>query len=391
MYIPRKLRTVFKQALQQFPAVLITGPRQSGKTTFVQNELPDIAYVTFDDPLNRDFALQDPEGFLHQFEKLPVVLDEIQYVPEILQHIKMRIDSKKQPGKWVLTGSQQFHLMKNVSDTLAGRIAILDLPPFSITEAKDTPEELGAILWKGLFPEPHLYPNIRDLWIKSYIQTYMERDVRQIENIRNFRAFELFINLSAAYHAQEFHPSDLARDCGVSQPTIKTWAKTLETSFLAVMLPPFFKNFGKRLIKSPKFYYSDPSIVCYLTRQPSADAALAGNMGRALFEGLMVCEAWKFFTNKGLSPSVYFWRSHGGIEIDLIIQSQGLYWPIELKLTASPTPAHTRNLNHFKELARNESAATGLIVCQVKKQTTLPRNNIALPWWQFPRWMDEKF
>jgi predicted AAA+ superfamily ATPase len=176
----------------------------------------------------------------------------------------------------------------------------------------------------------------------------------------------------------------------VSQPTIKSWAKTLEASYLALLLPPFFKNFGKRLIKSPKFYFSDPSIVCYLTRQPSPDAALAGNMGGALFEGLMVSEAWKAFTNKGMNPSIFFWRSEGGLEIDLIIQAQGFYWPIEIKLTASPTAMHAKSLNHFKTLAGDDAASTGLIVCQVKKKTELPGNNIALPWQKFPYWLDEK-
>ena len=385
MYIPRKLRDIFHQSCTHFPAVLITGPRQSGKTTFVQNELPDMAYETFDDPLNRDFARQDPVGFLNKHRDLPVILDEIQYVPEILSYIKMQIDKDRKPGRWIMTGSQQFHLMKNVSETLAGRIAILELPPFTIAEAEsDHQTPLSSIIWNGLFPEPFLYPEKRDLWIKSYIQTYIERDVRQLENIRDFRAFEMFVQMSAAHHAQEFHPATLARDCGVTQPTIKSWAKTLETSYLAIVLPPFFNNFGKRLIKASKFYFIDPGLVSYLTRQPAPESALAGNMGGALFEGLVVGEAWKSFTNQGKRPSIYYWRAKSGGEIDLIVQVKGKLIPVEIKLTATPSAVHARSLNQFKKLAGSEASKTGILACRVEKRTELPGSNMAVPWRELP-------
>ncbi|MEN8246630.1 MAG: ATP-binding protein [Thermodesulfobacteriota bacterium] len=381
MYISRKLKKIFHLSRTHFPALLITGPRQSGKTTFVQNELPDVAYETFDDPLNRDFARQDPIGFLNKHGDHSVILDEIQYVPEILSYIKMRIDRDRRPGKWIMTGSQQFHLMKNVSETLAGRIAILELPPFNMAEAEsDHRTHLSSVIWNGLFPEPFLYPAKRDLWIKSYLQTYLERDVRQLESIRDFRAFEIFVQMSAAHHAQEFHPATLARDCGVTQPTIKSWAKTLETSYLAIMLPPFFNNFGKRLIKASKFYFIDPSLVSYLTRQPAAEAAISGNMGGALFEGLVVGEAWKSFTNLGKKPSIYYWRAKGGREIDLVVQVKGKLTPVEIKLTATPSAGHTRSLNYFKNLARSEASKTGILACRVEKKTELPGNNIAIPW-----------
>ena len=385
MYISRKLKTIFHQSRTHFPAVLITGPRQSGKTTFVQNEMPDVAYETFDDPLNRDFARQDPVGFLNKHGDRPVILDEIQYVPEILSYIKMRIDRDRKPGKWIMTGSQQFHLMKNISETLAGRIAILELPPFNIAEAESNHlTHLSSVIWNGLFPEPCLYPAKRDLWIKSYLQTYLERDVRQLESIRDFRAFEIFVQMSAAHHAQEFHPATLARNCGVTQPTIKSWAKTLEASYLAIMLPPFFNNFGKRLIKAPKFYFIDPGLVSYLTRQPAAEAALAGNMGGALFEGLVVGEVWKRFTNQGKKPSIYYWRAKGGGEIDLVVQVKGKLIPVEIKLSATPSAVHTQSLNKFKKLAGSEASKTGILACRIEKKTELPGNNIAIPWRELP-------
>lgn len=388
MYIDRDLKKTFLSCTKQFPAVLITGPRQSGKSTFLKHELPHIPYVTFDDPLNRDFALQDPNGFLDQFKGGSVVLDEIQYVPEILPYIKIRVDQNRKPGIWLMTGSQQFQLMKGVSETLAGRIALLELLPFSLKEVESFRLPLENILWTGLFPEPARHPAKRDLWLKSYIQTYLERDVRQVENIRNLRAFEMFVGLCAAYHSQEFHPAALSRDCGTTQPTTKAWAKVLEASFTAIVLPPFFKNYGKRVIKAPKLYFMDPGLVCYLTRQPSPEAALSGNMGGALFEGLIVDETWKCFCNRGLQPDAYFWRSHGGLEVDLIIRASGKLHPMEIKLTATPGPNHTTALNGFKQIAGKDASEQGVVVCRVKKRQALPGNNIALPWQEFSTWLD---
>jgi len=343
--------------------------------------------VTFDDPLNRDFALRDPNGFLDQFPGKTIILDEIQYVPSILQYIKMRIDKDRKPGAWVLTGSQQFSLVKGITETLAGRIAILELPPFNLNEIGPSRRPLEDFLWTGFFPEPACYPEKRDLWLKSYIQTYVERDVRQIENIKDLRAFEIFVNLCAAFHSHEFHPAHLAGDCGASQPTIKAWSRILEASYLAMMLPPFFKNYGKRIIKTSKFYITDPSLVCFLTRQPAAESVLRGNMGGAIFEGLMVCEAWKAFLNHGKTPSLFFWRSQSGLEVDMIIQARGKLWPVEIKLTSTPSVHHAQPLDLFKEMAGKEAANTGLLVCKTDRPINLPGKNTALPWFDFPDWL----
>ena len=389
MHLQRDLKKTFADAVRQFPAVLVTGPRQSGKSTFLQHERPDAAYVTFDDPLNREFALRDPNGFLDQFEGKPVVLDEIQYAPEILPYIKIRIDNHRVPGAWVMTGSQQFHLMKNVRETLAGRIAILELLPFSLAEIGGRRPALEQVLWTGLFPEPACHPQKRDLWLKSYIQTYLERDVRQLEAVRNFRAFEMFVNLCAARHAQEFHPARLSRECGAAQPTAKAWGRVLEAGFTVIMLPPFLRNYGKRLIKSSKLYFTDPAFVSYMTRQPSAEAALRGNMGGVLFEGLIVSEVWKAFCHRGLTPAVFFWRAKDGMEVDLILQAQGKFWPVEIKLTATPGSGHLAALNRFKEIAGKEAAEQGIIVCRVNTPRVLPDNNLAVPWHKFSDWLKQ--
>ncbi len=387
MYIPRHLAETFTSAIATFPAVLITGPRQAGKSTFIQHMLKDAPYVTFDDPLNRQFAMDDPNGFLDQFKDGQVIFDEVQYVPQLLQYIKMRIDRNRTPGLWIMTGSQQFHLMKSLGETLAGRIAILELAPFAINEIQTLGKSLEEIVWTGLFPEPACEPAKRDLWIKSYIQTYLERDVRQLENIRNFHAFEAFINLCSAHHAQEFHPARLAGNCGVSQPTIKAWLKILEVSYLCYLLPPFYDNFGKRIIKAPKFYLTDPSLVCFLTRQPSPESTLRGSMAGALFEGLMVSEAWKCFLQAGLKTALYFWRSQSGLEIDLLIQARAKLWPVEIKLTATPSVHHVTSMNRFKEMVGPNKAGDGTLVCNISQKKKLPGNCTALPWFEFSKWL----
>lgn len=393
MYIPRLLSSTLKSAVKHFPAVLITGPRQAGKTTFLLHEMGKRAdYVTFDDPMERSFAASDPNGFLDRFAERPVILDEIQYVPELFPYLKIRIDRKRERhGKWLLTGSQQFQLMKNITESLAGRIAIVELLPFSLLELKKKKAvQLESFIWNGGYPEPSLHPQKRDLWVSSYIQTYIERDVRQLQNIKDLKTFNSFIRLSAANHGQTFNTAVLSRKAGVSLPTIKTWAGVLEASYLCCFLPPYFKNYGKRIIRTPKLYYLDSSLVCTLTRQPDKGSALSGAMGGAIFEGLIISEAFKVFAMKGRKPDIFFWRSHDGLEVDLIVRIGEKLYPVEIKSTATPTNRHLEPLNKFKAAAGNDSAETGLLVCRVKRSTPLPLNNLAIPWHHFPEWLDDK-
>ncbi len=223
MYQQRQLAPALRQAISGFPAILLTGPRQSGKTTFLRHEAGELAdYSSFDDPLERDFALVDPTGFPGRFTDRPVILDEIQHVPALLSHLKMRIDREPDRcGRSLLTGSQQFGLMRDVSESLAGRVAILELPPFSHTEFARS--DLEDVLWDGGYPIRAIHPDRRDLWLRSYISTYIERDVRQIRNIPDLRVFSQFLKLAAAHHSQEFHPADLSRELGITQPTVKSW------------------------------------------------------------------------------------------------------------------------------------------------------------------------
>lgn len=391
MYLRRHLSDTLRHAMTQFPAVLVTGPRQAGKTTLLQHETGgEFGYVSFDDPMERSFALTDPNGFFGRFGERPLILDEIQYAPELLPLLKLRIDrERRRNGRWLLTGSQQFHLMRNVGESLAGRVAILDQLPFSIAELSGRGElTLEELIWNGCYPEPALSPEKRDLWLRAYIQTYLERDVRQLQNIRDLRAFEQFVALACARHAQEFNGADFSRETGVTLPTARSWAGLLEASYLLYLLPPFFNNLGKRITKAPKLYMLDPAMVSFLTRQPGKEAALSGAMGGALFEGLMVVEAVKAFTNAGLKPALWYWRSHDGLEVDLILQAQGKLTPIEIKLTATPQPAHLKSLGRFRALAGEEQCEPGVLVCQVEERRQLPFGIEAIPWRVFPSWLN---
>lgn len=387
MYVRRQLASTLRQAVAGFPAILVTGPRQSGKTTFLRHEAGEqVDYVSFDDPLERDFAAVDPAGFLGRFVDRPVILDEIQYVPSLLSYLKMRIDNEPaRCGRWLLTGSQQFGLMRDVGESLAGRVAILELPPFSHTEFAGT--TLENELWNGGYPIPAMHPERRDIWLRSYVSTYLERDVRQIRNIPDLRVFNQFLNLAAARHGQEFHPADLSRELGITQPTVKSWSGVLEASYIAYFLPPWFRNYGKRVVKTPKFYFYDAALVNLLTRQPDAAAALAGPMGGPLLEGWVVTEAAKAFMALGRKPELYFWRSHDGLEVDLLIVIDGKLQPVEIKLTATPGAGHVDPVNRFLAVAGDESTAQGILVCRVEKERALPNGHVAMPWQSFPDWL----
>lgn len=389
VYINRQLTKVLHLATARFPSVLVTGPRQSGKTTFLRRELgKTYHFASFDDPLNRQYATQDPNGFLDQLDT-PAILDEIQYAPDLLSYIKIRIDrEREQNGRWVLTGSHQFAMMKNVSESLAGRIALLELLPFNYLELQGSARRLEDLLWSGFYPEPALHPSKRDLWMSSYIQTYVERDIRMLQNVHDLHTFENFVALAAARHGQLFNKAAFARDCGISEPTVRIWGDLLLASYLVFYLHPYFKNYGKRLTKTPKMYLLDPGIVCTLTRQPSGAAALAGPLGGVLFEGLVIAEAQKQFRNLGKTPDLFFWRSHDGLEVDLIIQIKNRVVPVEIKLTATPQLKHLEPLDRFKALAGKEAMGNGLLICRIDKPVDLPGNNTAMPWTLFPAWLN---
>jgi hypothetical protein len=389
MYVKRKLAAALHEALASFPAIMLTGPRQSGKTTFLKHEIGDSCdYVSFDDPLQRSLAREDPRGYVAAFQR-SVIFDEIQYVPELLVYLKIAIDEhRSKRGRFILTGSQQFQLMSGVTESLAGRIAILELLPLSLSE-HDHGASLESAVWVGGYPEPAIHPKMRETWLASYLGTYVERDIRQMRNIRDLHAYETFVGLCAARHGRAFDTAALARECGITLPTAKGWATVLDASYIIRLLQPYHRNFGKRLVKTPKLYFLDPALVCHLTRQPSAAAALAGAMGGALFEGLIIAETLKAHAQRGIRPAIFFWRTHDGFEVDLVLSAGGKLVPVEIKLTATPTLRHADPLRRFAAMAGDE-AAPGLLVCRVPKETPLSGGHVALPWQEFPAWLERQ-
>ena len=270
-------------------------------------------------------------------------------------------------------------------------MAILELLPFDLSELPEAQRGTAdQAIWLGGYPEPRLQPESRDLWMRSYVRTYVERDVRQLQNIQDLRAFETFVSLCASRHGQTLNMAGISRQTGISQPTVKAWLGALEAGYLIRLLPTYFENFGKRVLKSPKLYFLDSGLVCTLTRQPSAEAALAGAMGGALFEGLVVSEAIKALTHRGLRADLYFWRSQDGLEIDLLVPLGDRLIPVEIKATATPTARHARLFDRFRKIAGDSAAEQGVLVCRVSEARPLPGGHLALPWTDFPKWLGKK-
>lgn len=369
-YIQRDIEGLFLSAVKSFPAIALTGPRQSGKSTLLKNLLKDYKYETLDDPVIRELAISDPNLFLDNIGSKGII-DEIQYAPDILSYIKIRIDEKRQTkGQFVLTGSQQFHLIKNLGDSLAGRIVLFELLPFSISEykrAKGDKEILDIFIdsaIRGMFPEPLLDDNIdSNSWYASYIQTYLERDIRTIYNIGNIREFQRFILLLASRIGQVLNMSSFSNELGVSVATIKNWISVLEACRMIYLLPPYYNNLGKRIVKSPKIYFLDIGLVCYLTGIKNKELVLQGPLAGQLFENFCIQEVVKYFLNKGQRPPIYYLRTNNNLEIDLIIE-KNLFKviPIEIKLTKTPTTEMVSPIKRAKEIFNKLEFQEGYLV-----------------------------
>ena len=389
MYWDRLIKNIFCLAAQHFPAVLITGCRQSGKTTFLQHEGREYDYVSFDDLQVRMFANQDPNGFLDQYKKRPVILDEVQNVPTLFSYLKLRIDADRDVcGRYLMTGSQQFHMMKHISDSLAGRVAILELLPLAFSEIPDgRSEPIEQLIWNGGYPSIWQNQDARDLWMSAYIQTYLERDVRQLQQIRNLSHFEQYIGLCAAHHGQLVNRATIASAIGIAQPTVKEWESVLTASYITYLLQPYYENFGKRLTKSPKMYFMDSGVAAWLSRQTSAEAMWRGAGGGAFFEGWIVTETYKTFTSAGQRAPIYYWRSHDGLEVDLIIQIGHRLHAIEIKQSATPTYHHGDALVKWRSVVGDEKAGDLLVVCTCRESCELGRGVKALPWSDYLEWL----
>jgi predicted AAA+ superfamily ATPase len=389
-YIKREIEAVLIRSCKSFPALAVTGPRQSGKTTLLKHLFQDShRFVTFDDPLNRERALDDPKLFLESFGPR-IILDEIQYVPELLSYLKISIDeSRSQYGRFLLTGSQQFHLIKNMGDSLAGRVALFNLLPFDLNEKKRAPVAAGLFpdsksnfvhaCLNGSFPEVVLQPE-KDvqLWYGSYLQTYLERDVRTLTNVGNLRSFQQLVRLLASRCAQILNMSSLANELGVSVNAVKNWISILEASQIIFLLPSYYRNLGKRIVKSPKIYFPDVALVCYLTGIETENHLLNGPMAGQLFENFVIQEVIKLYYNQGKRANIFYLRTHNQLEIDLIIEKQLEVYPIEIKLSKTLHAGMAKSLERFTGLFKNIKINPGTIVSLVDEKTPLTKNATAL-------------
>lgn len=405
MYAPRTLEPAITKASTQFPVILLTGARQVGKTTLLRQLSQEArTYITLDDPLVLSLAKTDPALFMQRFSP-PVLIDEIQYATELLPYIKIAVDRAGQPGLFWLTGSQQFHLMQGVSESLVGRVAVLHLLGLSRRELAGqgreaapflpTPDEIARRsaqssrlslqdlyrrIWRGALPAIALNDSVdRDLFYGSYVQTYLQRDVRDLARVGDELAFLRFLRASAARTGHLLNLADLARDADVAPNTAKAWLSILQTAEIAYLLEPYHSNLSQRLVRAPKLYFLDTGLASYLTEWASPQTLEAGAMSGSILESWMVGELLKSYWHNGRRPPFYFYRDKDHREIDLVIVQDGVAYPLEIKKTASPSREDAR---HFSALERlGLSVGPGGVVCLAEQWLPLSASAHSIPAW----------
>lgn len=405
MYIARTLETFVTKAAQQFPVVLLTGARQVGKTTLLRHlSEATRAYVTLDDPLVLNLARTDPALFMQRFPP-PVLIDEIQYAPGLLPYIKMAADRAGEPGLFWLTGSQQFHLMKGISESLAGRVAVLhllglsqwelagrgrDATPFTPTpeevmrrsaQAQElTLKELYRLIWRGSLPAIARNEAVdRDLFYGSYVQTYLQRDVRDLARVGDALAFLRFLRAAAARTGRLLNLAELARDADVAPNTAKHWLSILEASGTVYLLEPYHTNVTQRLVKAPKLYFLDTGLAAYLTEWATSETLEAGAMSGAILETWVIAELLKSYWHAGRRPPFYYYRDKDRREIDLLLAQDGVVYPLEIKKTASPS---RDDIRHFGALERlGLTVGPGGLICLAEQALPLTATAWAIPAW----------
>jgi predicted AAA+ superfamily ATPase len=380
--VDRDIESRLKMLARQFPAIVLTGPRQSGKSTLCQKVFARLPYVTLESPDVRAFSLEDPRGFLKQFPK-GAVLDEIQNSPQLPSYLQEIIDRDPAPGRWILTGSHNLSVMESTSQSLAGRSAVVHLLPLSrheVVEFSNHPKTLNETLLTGGYPrilDRKLRPSD---WLASYVATYLERDVRSISNIGDLVAFQRFAQLSAGRLSQLLNLSSLASDCGVSQPTAKAWASVLEASFIAFRLPSYHGNVSKRLIKMPKLHFYDTGLACWLLGMRDVAQLDVHPLRGAIFETWVVSEIIKQRYNRGESNGVYFFRDKSGLESDVLVQGRKTLKLVEVKAGQTISSDWAANMQKIMGMFARTKQGVSCVVVHGGKERQERNGVIYLPW-----------
>jgi len=385
-----------------FPVVMVTGPRQVGKTTLLERLAEEgRTIVSLDSRLNREMAINEPELFLQRYPP-PVLIDEFQYAKELLPYIKINVDKNKRNGEYWLTGSQMFHMMKQASESLAGRVAIIPMQGLSNSEIAGVPggvftgkpsewleraksrkpqnlKEVYRRIFIGSLPRVHSEPFDRELFFSSYVDTYLQRDIRDLAQVGNEMAFMRFMTACAARTAGQVNYADLAKDVGISPPTAKHWLSILQTSGIIILLEPYFNNMLKRIVKAPKMFFMDTGLCAYLTRWDSPETMEVSAMTGQFFETYAVSEIIKSYYNAGRRPPVFYYRDTDQKEIDLILEANNIIYPFEIKKSASPDRTTTKRFEVLRKT--NKEIGTGGVICMTDSVYPINKDNYYVPVW----------
>ncbi len=368
----------------KFPVITVTGPRQSGKSTLVQSLFSEKSYISLEDPDERAFASTDPRGFLSSYPK-GAILDEVQHVPALFSYIQGIVDKANKPGMFILSGSQNFLLMEKITQTLAGRTAICQLLPLSKTELQKA-KLLGTsdqLIYTGGYPRIYDQQIAPADFYSGYVRTYLERDVRQVKNISDHSHFTKFIKLCAARLGSVLNLQSLANDCGISVNTAKSWLSVLQTGYIIYLLPPYHNNFNKRLMKSPKLYFYDTGLACYLLGIHNVEQVATHFLRGGLFENLIVTDIMKHFLNKGKEAPLYFWKDKTHKEIDLIVEKGNRkFSAIEIKSGETRTDDFFKNFDYWNSITGNTNADNTVVYAGLRKVTSSKGSYVPFMNWE---------
>lgn len=357
-YITRSITDELVQSSQEMPVIALLGPRQSGKSTLARQCFPEKPYISLEDLEPREFARNDPIRFLERYRE-GAVFDEIQRVPDLFSYLQTEVDRDDRPGRFILTGSHQFSLVEKINQSLAGRIRLLRLLPFSIEElrSKNPALSLDQLMFSGLYPRIHANGLRPSPWLGDYFESYVQKDVRMIKSIGDLDRFIIFVKMLAARVGQLLNLTALGNDCGISHNTARSWLNVLEASFIVFTLQPHHKNFNKRLVKTPKVYFYDSGLLCYLLQIGDPRQLEVHSQRGSIFESFIIAELTKAYFNQGARAPLSFWRDKGGHEIDLIIEKAGALLPVEIKSSKTISSSFFQGLNYWQGLAGDEEPA----------------------------------